>query len=84
MIVMPAFCRSSTKNAWVQSYGTRCVKPPIVWGDVSRAQPITVAWVELRIAHVRVDLRGRFHRGVHQAERRHRPVGTRSRAPTSR
>ncbi|MCI8753794.1 MAG: 5-methyltetrahydropteroyltriglutamate--homocysteine S-methyltransferase [Bifidobacterium pseudolongum] len=33
-----------TKNAWVQSYGTRCVKPPIVWGDVSRAQPITVAW----------------------------------------
>lgn len=33
-----------TKNAWVQSYGTRCVKPPIVWGDVSRANPITVAW----------------------------------------
>ncbi|WP_418969635.1 5-methyltetrahydropteroyltriglutamate--homocysteine S-methyltransferase [Alloscardovia omnicolens] len=33
-----------TKNAWVQSYGTRCVKPPIVWGDVSRAQPITVGW----------------------------------------
>ncbi|MFT9008905.1 MAG: 5-methyltetrahydropteroyltriglutamate--homocysteine S-methyltransferase [Bifidobacterium sp.] len=33
-----------TRNAWVQSYGTRCVKPPIVWSDVSRAQPITVAW----------------------------------------
>ena len=33
-----------TKNAWVQSYGTRCVKPPIVWSDVSRAEPITVAW----------------------------------------
>ena len=33
-----------TKNAWVQSYGTRCVKPPIVWGDVSRAKPITVEW----------------------------------------
>lgn len=33
-----------TKNAWVQSYGTRCVKPPIVWSDVSRAQPITVSW----------------------------------------
>jgi 5-methyltetrahydropteroyltriglutamate--homocysteine methyltransferase len=33
-----------TKNAWVQSYGTRCVKPPIVWGDVSRAEPITVRW----------------------------------------
>lgn len=33
-----------TQNAWVQSYGTRCVKPPIVWGDVSRARPITVRW----------------------------------------
>ncbi|MEK0306614.1 5-methyltetrahydropteroyltriglutamate--homocysteine S-methyltransferase [Bifidobacterium favimelis] len=33
-----------TSNAWVQSYGTRCVKPPIVWGDVSRARPITVRW----------------------------------------
>ena len=33
-----------TKNAWVQSYGTRCVKPPIVWGDVSRANPITEEW----------------------------------------
>ena len=31
-----------TKNAWVQSYGTRCVKPPIVWGAVSPANPITV------------------------------------------
>ncbi len=31
-----------TKNAWVQSYGTRCVKPPVIWGDVSRAKPITV------------------------------------------
>ncbi|NDJ27726.1 5-methyltetrahydropteroyltriglutamate--homocysteine S-methyltransferase [Campylobacter sp. MIT 12-8780] len=33
-----------TSNGWVQSYGTRCVKPPVVWGDVSRAKPITVAW----------------------------------------
>lgn len=33
-----------TRNAWVQSYGTRCVKPPIVWGDVSRREPITVGW----------------------------------------
>ena len=33
-----------TKNAWVQSYGTRCVKPPIVWSDVSRKEPITVEW----------------------------------------
>ena len=33
-----------TEKAWVQSYGTRCVKPPIIWGDVSRKQPITVEW----------------------------------------
>ena len=33
-----------TQNAWVQSYGTRCVKPPVVWGDVSRRNPITVEW----------------------------------------
>ncbi|MBQ3770649.1 MAG: 5-methyltetrahydropteroyltriglutamate--homocysteine S-methyltransferase [Bacteroidaceae bacterium] len=33
-----------TQNAWVQSYGTRCVKPPVIWGDVSRSTPITVAW----------------------------------------
>lgn len=33
-----------TEKAWVQSYGTRCVKPPIIWGDVSRSKPMTVAW----------------------------------------
>ena len=33
-----------TQNAWVQSYGTRCVKPPVVWSDVSRKSPITVEW----------------------------------------
>jgi 5-methyltetrahydropteroyltriglutamate--homocysteine methyltransferase len=31
-----------TENAWVQSYGTRTVKPPIIWGDIKRAKPITV------------------------------------------
>ncbi|MEX1307224.1 MAG: 5-methyltetrahydropteroyltriglutamate--homocysteine S-methyltransferase [Eubacteriales bacterium] len=31
-----------TKKAWVQSYGTRCVKPPIVWGDIDRPHPMTV------------------------------------------
>ena len=35
-----------TQNGWVQSYGTRCVKPPVVWGDVARSKPITVAWSE--------------------------------------
>ncbi len=33
-----------TEKAWVQSYGTRCVKPPIIWGDVYREKPITVEW----------------------------------------
>ena len=33
-----------TEKAWVQSYGTRNVKPPIIWGDVSRKAPITVEW----------------------------------------
>ena len=33
-----------TEKAWVQSYGTRCVKPPVIWGDVYREKPMTVAW----------------------------------------
>lgn len=33
-----------TEKAWVQSYGTRCVKPPVIWVDISRAHPITVDW----------------------------------------
>jgi len=33
-----------TEKAWVQSYGTRCLKPPIIWGDVSRKKSITVEW----------------------------------------
>ena len=33
-----------TQKAWVQSYGTRCVKPPVIWGDVSRNKPMTVEW----------------------------------------
>jgi len=33
-----------TQNGWVQSYGSRCVRPPILWGDVSRPAPMTVAW----------------------------------------
>ncbi len=33
-----------TSNGWVQSYGSRCVKPPIIYGDVARAEPMTVKW----------------------------------------
>ena len=34
-----------TQNAWVQSYGSRYVRPPIIFGDVSRAAPMTVEWI---------------------------------------
>ncbi|PSL31881.1 5-methyltetrahydropteroyltriglutamate--homocysteine S-methyltransferase [Chitinophaga ginsengisoli] len=33
-----------TKNGWVQSYGSRCVKPPVIYGDVQRSAPMTVEW----------------------------------------
>ncbi|KAL4195570.1 hypothetical protein AMTRI_Chr05g65340 [Amborella trichopoda] len=33
-----------TVNGWVQSYGSRCVKPPIIYGDVSRPRPMTIFW----------------------------------------
>ena len=37
---------AATSNGWVQSYGTRCVRPPILYGDVSRPEPMTVKWSE--------------------------------------
>ncbi|MFT3749625.1 MAG: 5-methyltetrahydropteroyltriglutamate--homocysteine S-methyltransferase [Agriterribacter sp.] len=33
-----------SKNGWVQSYGSRCVKPPIIFGDVRRPEPMTIHW----------------------------------------
>ncbi|MFC9998155.1 5-methyltetrahydropteroyltriglutamate--homocysteine S-methyltransferase [Nocardia sp. NPDC127526] len=41
---LDGFC--ATANGWVQSYGTRCVRPPILFGDVTRQQPMTVEWIE--------------------------------------
>lgn len=35
-----------TEYGWVQSYGSRCVKPPIIYGDVARPQAMTVAWAQ--------------------------------------
>lgn len=35
----------ATANGWVQSYGTRCVRPPILYGDVVRTHPMTVDWI---------------------------------------
>ena len=35
---------TTTEHGWVQSYGSRCTRPPILFGDVSRPEPITVGW----------------------------------------
>src|SRR4029453_19094764 len=37
---------ATTRNGWVQSYGSRCTRPPILHGDVSRPAPVTVRWAE--------------------------------------
>jgi 5-methyltetrahydropteroyltriglutamate--homocysteine methyltransferase len=41
---LSGFC--FTENGWVQSYGSRCVKPPVIFGDVSRPEPMTVDWIK--------------------------------------
>ncbi len=40
-----------TKNGWVQSYGSRCVKPPIIFGDVNRPEDMTVRWSRFAQEH---------------------------------
>jgi 5-methyltetrahydropteroyltriglutamate--homocysteine methyltransferase len=35
----------ATENGWVQSYGSRCIRPPIIYGDVIRPRPMTVEWI---------------------------------------
>lgn len=35
-----------TKNGWIQSYGSRCVKPPVIFGDVQRTYPMTTVWIK--------------------------------------
>jgi 5-methyltetrahydropteroyltriglutamate--homocysteine methyltransferase len=51
-----------TRNGWVQSYGSRCVKPPVIYGDVYRPEPMTVRWSafaqELTRKHVKGMLTG--------------------------
>ena len=41
---LQGFC--FTQNGWVQSYGSRCVKPPVIFGDVARPKPMTVEWAK--------------------------------------
>src|SRR6266571_2810544 len=47
-----------TDNGWVQSYGSRCVKPPIVYGDVERPEPMTVEWTRYAQSLTRKPMKG--------------------------
>jgi 5-methyltetrahydropteroyltriglutamate--homocysteine methyltransferase len=47
-----------TANGWVQSYGSRCVKPPIIFGDVRRGQAMTVAWSTYAQSLTRLPMKG--------------------------
>jgi len=53
------FCESLggcliTKNGWVHSYGTRCVKPPIIYGNVKYINNITVKWIKYAISLTKI------------------------------
>lgn len=47
-----------TGHGWVQSYGSRCVKPPVIFGDVSRPQPMTVRWSQYAQSLTRKPMKG--------------------------
>jgi 5-methyltetrahydropteroyltriglutamate--homocysteine methyltransferase len=47
-----------TKNGWVQSYGSRCVKPPVIFGDVSRPKPMTVEWAKFAQSQTQRPMKG--------------------------
>lgn len=47
-----------TANGWVQSYGTRCVKPPVIYGDVHRPAPMTVRWSKYAQSLTRRPMKG--------------------------
>lgn len=47
-----------TKNGWVQSYGSRCVKPPVIFGDVSRPKEMTVAWAKYAQSQTKKIMKG--------------------------
>ena len=47
-----------TKNGWVQSYGTRGVKPPVIYGDVERKEPMTVEWIKYAQAQTTKIMKG--------------------------
>lgn len=47
-----------THNGWVQSYGSRCVKPPVIFGDVSRPNPMTVKWSKFAQDNTKLSMKG--------------------------
>jgi 5-methyltetrahydropteroyltriglutamate--homocysteine methyltransferase len=47
-----------TKNGWVQSYGSRCVKPPVIFGDVSRPKDMTVRWITFAAQQTNKPMKG--------------------------
>jgi 5-methyltetrahydropteroyltriglutamate--homocysteine methyltransferase len=47
-----------TENGWVQSYGSRCVKPPVLFGDVERPTPMTVRWSKFAQAQTKKPMKG--------------------------
>ncbi|MET0462548.1 MAG: 5-methyltetrahydropteroyltriglutamate--homocysteine S-methyltransferase, partial [Chitinophagaceae bacterium] len=47
-----------TRNGWVQSYGTRCVKPPVIYGDVSRPGDMTVRWTRFAASQTNKPMKG--------------------------
>ncbi|WP_017599653.1 5-methyltetrahydropteroyltriglutamate--homocysteine S-methyltransferase [Nocardiopsis lucentensis] len=49
---------ATTENGWVQSYGSRCVRPPILYGDVSRPEPMTVEWITYAQSRTRKPVKG--------------------------
>ena len=47
-----------SQSGWVQSYGSRCVKPPIIFGDISRPKPMTCDWIDYARSLTRKPLKG--------------------------
>lgn len=47
-----------TKNGWVQSYGSRCVKPPVIYGDIARPNDMTVRWSSFAAAQTDKPMKG--------------------------
>ncbi|OHE07385.1 MAG: 5-methyltetrahydropteroyltriglutamate--homocysteine S-methyltransferase [Sulfurimonas sp. RIFCSPLOWO2_12_FULL_34_6] len=47
-----------SQNGWVQSYGSRCVKPPFIYGDISRPRPMTVEWITYAQSRTNLVMKG--------------------------